>query len=184
MRQHKKEIIDKNVIDNLLRSATVGRLGTIGRDGYPRIKPLNFVYSDNRIYFHSAKEGEKIDDILRDSRVCFEVDLPIAYIKGRQDDPCRAAYLFQSVIIRGNAALVHDEPERRKALSELMRKYQPDGRYGEFLEAKLVITAVVRIDIETKTGKEDLGKGTLREKVLAGLQAGTPLPLEILEEEG
>jgi nitroimidazol reductase NimA-like FMN-containing flavoprotein (pyridoxamine 5'-phosphate oxidase superfamily) len=184
MRQHKKEISDKNVIDNLLRSAPVGRLGTMGRDGYPRIKPLNFAYADHAIYFHSAREGEKIDDILRDSRVCFEVDLPIAYVKGRQDDPCKASYLYQSVIIYGKAALVHDEPERRKALSELMRKYQPGGRYGEFHEAKLALTAVVRIDIETMTGKEDLGKGAQRERVIEALQSGAPLPIEIQGDEG
>jgi len=184
MRQQKKEITDKNVIDNLLRIAPVGRLGTTGSDGYPRIKPLNFVYADNAIYFHSAREGEKIDDILRDNRACFEVDLAIAYVKGRQDDPCRAAYLYQSVIIRGKAALVHDESERLKALSELMRKYQPGGGHGEFLEAKLAITAVVRIDIETMTGKEDLGRGALRERVLAALQAGTPLPIVTQGEDG
>jgi uncharacterized protein len=184
MRRHKKEIIDKNVIDNLLGSATVGRLGTIGRDGYPRIKPLSFAYADHAVYFHSAREGEKIDDILRDGRVCFEVDLPIAYVKGRQDDPCRASYLYQSVIICGKASLVHDERERKKALSELMRKYQPDGRYGEFLEAKLTITAVVRIDIETMTGKEDLGKGAQRERVLEALQSGAPLPIEMQGDEG
>jgi len=34
------------------------------------------------------------------------------------------------------------------------------------------------------TGKEDLGKGALRERVLAGLQAGTPLPMEMQEDEG
>jgi hypothetical protein len=103
MRQRKKEIKDKSVIDNLLRCATVGRLGTAGKDGYPRIKPLNFVHIDRAIYFHSAREGEKIDDILRDNRVCFEVDLPISYVKGRQDDPCKASYLYQSVIIYGKA---------------------------------------------------------------------------------
>ena len=184
MRVHKKEISDKNVIDNLLRSAPVGRLGTIGRDGYPRIKPLNFAYIDHAIFFHSARAGEKIDDLLRDNRICFEVDLPIAYMKGTQDDPCRAAYLYQSVIICGRASLISSEPERQKALSELMRKYQRGGGYGGFLEAKLALTAVVRIDIETMTGKEDLGKGALRERVLAGLQAGTPLPMEMMDIQG
>ena len=183
MRQQKKEINDKKVIGNLLGSAAVGRLGTIGRDGYPRIKPLNFVHIDRAVYFHSAKEGEKIDDILRDGRVCFEVDLPIAYVKGTQDDPCGASYLYQSVIIYGKAALVHDETERRRALSELMRKYQPGGGYGGFLDAKLAITAVVRIDIETMTGKEDLGKGALRDRV-AALQGGALLPLEMQGDEG
>jgi hypothetical protein len=158
MRRHKKEIIDKSVIIDLLGRATVGRLGTIGQDGYPRIKPLNFVYVNDRIYFHSAREG--------------------------QDDPCKASYLYQSVIIYGKAALVGAEPECRKALSELMRKYQPGGGYGEFPEAKLALTAVVRIDIETMTGKEDLGKGALRERVVAGLQTGTPLPIEVQGEDG
>ena len=184
MRQQRKEISDRNVIENLLRSAPVGRLGTIGRDGCPRIKPLNFVYANDRIYFHSARAGEKIDDLLRDSRVCFEVDLPIAYVKGRQDDPCKASYLYQSVILYGKAALVGADPERRKALLELMRKYQPGGGYGDFPEAKLALTAVVRIDIERMTGKEDIGKGAMRERVLAGLQAGTPLPMEMIDIQG
>jgi hypothetical protein len=70
------------------------------------------------------------------------------------------------------------------ALLELMRKYQPGGGHGAFPEAKLAITAVARIDIEAMTGKEDLGKGALREQVLAGLQAGTPLPMEMQAEEG
>lgn len=183
MRRHEKEITDRNIIENLLRNAAVGRLGTTGRDGYPHIKPLNYLYVERAIYFHSAKEGEKIDDIGRDSRVCFEVDQPIAYVKGEQDDPCRAAYLYQSVAITGRAVIVQDEPEKRKALSELMRKYQPGGGYGEFPEAKLAMTAVVRIDIETMTGKENLGKGALRERVIATLRAGTPLPMDVQREK-
>lgn len=82
MRKWKKEIRDKTVIIEILNTCHVGRLGTIGKDGYPIVKPLSFAYHDGRIYFHTAKEGEKIEDIKRDNRVCFEVDLPIAYVKG------------------------------------------------------------------------------------------------------
>jgi nitroimidazol reductase NimA-like FMN-containing flavoprotein (pyridoxamine 5'-phosphate oxidase superfamily) len=178
MRQQKKEIKDKNIIQDLLARAAVGRLGTNGADGYPRVKPLNFVYAGSAIYFHSAKEGEKIDDIRRDNRVCFEADLPIAFVNGLPENPCKAEYLYRSVIVYGRAVPVHDEMERRKALSELMRKYQPEGGYGDFLEAKLAITAVIRIDIETMTGKEDLGKEELRERVEAALKAGASLPLD------
>ena len=35
-----------------------------------------------------------------------------------------------------------------------MTKYQPEGGYGEFLPEKLVLTAVIRIDIEEMTGKQ------------------------------
>lgn len=164
MRVSKKEIRDPEVIIGLLSQCHVGRLGTIDKYGCPLIKPLNFVYSENKIYFHSAPEGEKIEDIARDDRVCFEIDLPIAYIKSLSI-PCKADYLYRSVIVKGNAHVVTDRNERLSALNALMEKYQPEGGYGLFPEDKLSLTAVIRIDIKEMTGKEDLGKETEREKV-------------------
>lgn len=156
MRRAKKEIQTRVIVDNLLNTCPVGRLGTIGNDGYPRIKPLNFVYLNGKIYFHSTKEGEKIDDIIRDNRVIFEIDEPMGYVKSGIN-PCSAKYLYRSLMIRGKAAIVDDEGERLLALRSLMEKYQPERGYGEFLPEKLKITAVIRIDIEEITGKEDVG---------------------------
>jgi nitroimidazol reductase NimA-like FMN-containing flavoprotein (pyridoxamine 5'-phosphate oxidase superfamily) len=177
MRRAKKEIRERSVIEELLRTCPVGRLGTTAPDGWPMVKPLNFVYLNSRIYFHTAKEGEKIDHIRRDDRVCFEVDQPIAYVRGAKDDPCKAEYLYRSVIIQGRAALVDNEQERREALSALMRKYQPEGGYGDFLPAKLSITGVVRIEIERMTGKQDLGKDHHREAVEQALRTGPVKPI-------
>ncbi len=176
MRQAKKAITDPKMLQDILRSCRVGRLGTNGKDGWPRVKPLNYVLHEGRIYFHSAREGEKIDDIRRDDRVCFEADQPLAFVRGAADNPCRAEYLYRSVIIRGRARIVEDEGERRMALSALMAKYQPGGGYGPFREEKLAITAVVRIDSEETTGKEDLGKGPHRDMVLELLRKGSPVP--------
>ena len=176
MRQAKKEIKDQEVIIGLLKTCQVGRLGTIGRDGYPMVKPLNFAYEDGKIYFHSAQEGEKIDDIKRDCRVCFETDLPIALVKST-GSPCRAEYLYQSVIIKGRACPIEDPSEKLRGLELLMRKYQPAGGYGEFPEEKLKLTAVVRIDIEEMTGKEDLGKEQLREAALKAIEDRVALPI-------
>ena len=173
MRKSNKQIKDTNVMIDLLNTCPVGRLGTVGIDGYPMIKPLNFAFSAGRIYFHTAKEGEKIEHIARDSRVCFEVDLPIAFVKGGEN-PCRAEYLYRSVIIRGRAHIVENRDEQIFGLRCLMRKYQPEGGYGDFPVEKLRITGVVRIDIEEMTGKEDLGKEAVREeamKALAGRSA-------------
>jgi hypothetical protein len=156
MRRAKKEIQDRAGVGNLLNICPVGRLGTIGSDGYPRIKPLNFVYFNGKIYFHSAKEGEKIADIGRDSRVIFEIDEPMGYVKSGKN-PCSAKYLYGSLMIKGRASIVDDDEERLLALRSLMEKYQPEGGYGEFLPEKLNITDVVRIDIEEITGKEDVG---------------------------
>ena len=178
MRKYHKEIRDAGVVTELLKTCHVGRLGTIGRDGYPMVKPLNFAYAEGRIYFHTAREGEKIDDIRRDCRVCFEVDLPIAFVRG-DNNPCRAEYLYRSVIIRGTARIVDSREEQIFGLRCLMEKYQPGAGYGEFSDEKLGITGVVRIDIEEMTGKEDLGKGIVREQALKALEAGSSLPIVI-----
>jgi nitroimidazol reductase NimA-like FMN-containing flavoprotein (pyridoxamine 5'-phosphate oxidase superfamily) len=156
MRVKRKEIRERDVVELLLRNCQVGRLGTVGSDGYPMIKPLNFIYLDGRIYFHSAREGEKIDHIARDDHVCFEVDFPLKFVKA-VDNPCKADYLYRSVIIRGRARLVDERDERLRVLRGLMEKYQPEGGYGAFPEEKLALTAVVAIDVEEMTGKEDLG---------------------------
>lgn len=181
MRQAKKEIKDAAVIIDLLNTAHVGRLGTVGGDGYPMVKPLNFAYHDRRIYFHTAREGEKLDDINRDSRVCFEVDLPIALVKS-DGSPCRATYLYRSVIIRGRAVIVDGIDEKVFGLKCLMEKYQPEGGYGDFPEEKLAITGVVRIDIEQITGKEDLGAGGLKDAALKTLQARPALPAVLVRD--
>ena len=176
MRQSKKEIHDRGIIVNLLRTCHVGRLGTITAAGYPMVKPLNFAYSDGNIYFHTARKGEKIDDITRDNRVCFEVDLPIALVKS-DGSPCRVDYLYRSVIMLGRAHIVEAASERMHALKSLMEKYKPEGGYGEYVEEKLKMTGIVRIDIEEMTGKEDLGQEKLREAALDALEREVPLPV-------
>lgn len=42
MRKANKRITDFGVIRQMLDTCHVGRLGTLGADGWPRIKPLNF----------------------------------------------------------------------------------------------------------------------------------------------
>jgi uncharacterized protein len=177
LRKSNKKITDAAVIIDILNSCHTGRLGTVGADGWPMVKPLNFAYHEGRIYFHCALEGEKIDDIRRDNRVCFEVDLPLAYVKGTRANPCRAEYLYRSVIVRGRAKIVEERAERLLALDSLMRKYQPEGGYGPYPEEKLALTCIVRIDIEDMSGKEELGKDEAREQILLALQGKRELPI-------
>ncbi|MDW7712058.1 MAG: pyridoxamine 5'-phosphate oxidase family protein [Deferrisomatales bacterium] len=180
LRRSAKEIRDPQVVEALLQAAPVGRLGTVGADGSPRIKPLNFAWHRGRVYVHSAREGEKIEDIRRDPRVCFEVDQPLAYVKARTQ-PCRATYLYRSVVLLGRAALVEDPAERREGLDALLAKYQPGEVLPPYPPEKLVVTAVLRIDPQVVVGKEDLGSGAVRDRILQALERGARLPL-VFEE--
>lgn len=168
-------------MQDLLSRCQVGRLGTVGADGRARIKPVNFVAIENRIYFHTALRGEKIDDIKRDKRVCFEVDLPIAYVKAG-NKACSAGYLYRSVMIHGSASIVEDQQEKIRALDGLMQKHEGADKPFRYGEAALEETGIVRIDIDHMTGKESLGHGKVRETALDALNSGNPLPIVIEPE--
>jgi nitroimidazol reductase NimA-like FMN-containing flavoprotein (pyridoxamine 5'-phosphate oxidase superfamily) len=140
----------------MLEQSLVGRMATINQKGMPVIKPLNFIYLDGKIYIHSSRKGEKIKDIQRGSPVCFEIDEPIAY-RMAGELACKAGYYYRSIIIKGKASFVKDPNQKIKILERMMKKYQPEGKYGEFSKEVLAKTAIIEILIKEITGKENLG---------------------------
>jgi uncharacterized protein len=127
MRRKHCEITDPQEIERILGSTTIGRLATNGADGYPYITPVNFVYHEGNIYFHCAPKGEKLDNLTRDAKVCFEVDIPLAYLDAGFDPDrrvCRLHQFYHSAIIRGEARIVPDGPRKVAALNALVAKHE------------------------------------------------------------
>lgn len=130
---------------SFLNEERVGRVASIDEQGYPQIIPMNFVYvkndlidtqSDNKnigaVYMHSHPIGEKIENIKRNSKVGFEVDSYVCFLPSyyfHPTDASQADTLYISVVIKGNAAIVHDPDEKANALNSLMKKYQKEGGY-------------------------------------------------------
>ncbi len=83
MRKSDREIIDFNEKIELLERCTTIRLGING-DKFPYVVPLSFGYeaADGKviIYFHCAKEGEKIRLLKKNQNVCVEADILHGYI--------------------------------------------------------------------------------------------------------
>jgi nitroimidazol reductase NimA-like FMN-containing flavoprotein (pyridoxamine 5'-phosphate oxidase superfamily) len=156
MRRPEREIKDHVTVRALLDQTPVGRIATINRKGYPVIKPLNYIYRDGKIYFHSSKKGEKISDIRRGSPVCFEVDQPITYVPAA-GPACKASYYYRSILIKGRAGFVRSGKKKLEILGKLMEKYQPEGGYEGIAAEILDKTAVIEISIEELTAKENLG---------------------------
>jgi len=155
--RHPERALEKSeTLIALLEQSPVGRMATVNRKGFPVIKPVNFIYWNEKIYIHSSTKGEKIEDIRRGSSVCFEVDEPIAYVEAK-GSACEASYYYRSVIIKGKASLVNQKEKKLYILKRLMEKYQPEGGYGEILGEVLKKTAVIEISIHEMTGKENLG---------------------------
>ena len=68
MRRKKQELSKEECID-ILQTAKTAVLGVVGDNGYPYTVPINFVYANDKIYFHGAKNGHKIDAINKCNKV-------------------------------------------------------------------------------------------------------------------
>ena len=70
MRRWKQQLSDANT-KQILKITKRGVLSVLGDDGYPYGIPINYYYdeNDNAIYFHSAKEGHKLDAIKQNNKV-------------------------------------------------------------------------------------------------------------------
>ena len=149
MRRAEREIRDRKTIDEILRQATVCRLGLCER-GMPYVVPVSYGYEDDCLYFHSAPEGRKMEIIRANSRVCFEVDVDHEFVPA--DTACNWTVRFRSVIGFGEAGLVEDPEEKRRALDIILGHYS-DRAYG-YAEGALDKVAVIRVQIENITGKQ------------------------------
>jgi len=95
MRRKQCEVTDFQKIQQILDSTNIGRLAIIGGDGHPYITPVNFVRYSGNIYFHCAPQSEKLDNLKRNPKVCFTVDVPLAYLVSRFDQKQHVCSLSQ-----------------------------------------------------------------------------------------
>lgn len=146
--KNKKREVSREVIDEILCNGEYGVLATLGDHGYPCVTPVNYVYLDNCIYFHCAIEGEKIDNIRRNSKVSFSV------VNETKIIPEKFTTDFKSVVIYGEAREV-EKKLKKKILTLLVKKYS--GNYVEsgekYIEKSSDDARVIEVEIQHITGK-------------------------------
>ena len=66
MRRFKQQLSEEEC-RHILKTEKRGVLAVNGDGGYPYTIPINYIYEEEsgKIYFHGAKEGHKIDALLR-----------------------------------------------------------------------------------------------------------------------
>jgi nitroimidazol reductase NimA-like FMN-containing flavoprotein (pyridoxamine 5'-phosphate oxidase superfamily) len=159
----KFEIRSRQKMMDFLNSQPVGRIASIDARGYPQVIPMNFVFAAGAVYMHSHPMGEKLDNILRDPKVGFEVDQDVCFLPSyyfHPTDASQADTLYISVVLKGTALIVGDRKEKAMALNALMEKYQKEGRYEQLDEHMPVVheVAVIKIVPEDMRGKYKIGQ--------------------------
>jgi hypothetical protein len=150
MRRKDKEITDIRQIEDILHNGKFCHIAMASRDD-PYMVTVNYGYKDNCIYFHSAPDGQKLDMIRNNPKVCFMVFVDDILVEG--DNPCRDwSMKYRSVIGFGKAIIINNPDEKAAGLNILMDHYVKRGPF-EFNEKNLAETAVIKIEIEKITGK-------------------------------
>jgi nitroimidazol reductase NimA-like FMN-containing flavoprotein (pyridoxamine 5'-phosphate oxidase superfamily) len=155
-------------VEAFLSEMSFGFLGTLSSDGWPRITPLNFVYFNERVYFHGSKIGQKMKDLKHAAdKVTFSIAKEYAIIPSYYSDPklaCPATAFFKSVYIQGSASIVVDLEEKAAALTAFMEKLQPEGGYDPIITEdpayvpQLKGVSVVKIEVRELTAKFKFGQ--------------------------
>ncbi|HOA33225.1 MAG TPA: pyridoxamine 5'-phosphate oxidase family protein [Clostridiales bacterium] len=145
-----KQAVSEEECRKILREEWRAAFSVIGDEGYPYTIPINFYYeeSENRIYFHGAKEGHKVSALEKCDKVCFTV-----WNQGYKKEGHWEWYVT-SVIIFGRARLVNDRKITEDKLRKLALKYFPTQEEAEEVLARSIDkTQIFAIDIEHMTGK-------------------------------
>lgn len=140
--------LDVRECEELLRDEKRGVLAVLGDEGYPYAVPLNFVYADGALYFHSAREGHKLDAIMAHDKVSFCVHDQGVLEEGSW------WYHVRSVIAFGRIERLQDQEQIVRALRMLGRKYfPPEEDVDADIAKNLRRVAVLRLSIEHLSGK-------------------------------
>lgn len=149
--RRKQKEISREAAEKLLASERRGVLAVNGDDGYPYAIPVNYYYDaeNQKIYFHGARVGHKVDSLKNSDKICFTV-----YGNETVKDLEWAPYL-QSVVIFGRCHFVEDQSLAGESLRALARKYYPDeASIDEEISASGKAVQMYVIEIEHLSGKE------------------------------
>ncbi|HWR62344.1 MAG TPA: pyridoxamine 5'-phosphate oxidase family protein [Clostridia bacterium] len=147
MRRQDRKIDDKEAV-RILEEAQYGILSTTGSSGCAYGVPLSYAYTDGLIYFHSATEGQKLDNISYNNKVSFCV------VGKTTPLPQSFSVNYESVVVFGKAVEAFDE-EKQAALEAIIAKYSPEftAEGLKYIKNSSGRARIFKIEIEHMTGK-------------------------------
>ena len=135
----------------MLHCSRRGILAVNGDDGYPYAVPVNYLYDEDtqKIFFHGAKAGYKVDALKACDKVCFTV-CGNETIK----DEAWAPYV-KSAVVFGRCHLMENKENAMAALKKFAMKYYPsEDMVDDHIASIGMATQMFEIEIEHISGKE------------------------------
>lgn len=153
MRRTDREITDKEQLQQILKNGKFAAIA-MSVDNDPYLVTLSYGYdaANRRFYFHTAEDGQKIEYLRRNPRVCLMVVEDGGYLQGE------CAHVYRSVVVRGRMAFVEDEAEKNRGFDVLLNQLERDPEIMRATIAqrpkRVAQTRILRLDVEEMSGKE------------------------------
>lgn len=148
-----KQALSKEECIAILERGTSGVLALLGDEDYPYAVPLSYVYlkEENKIVFHCAKVGHKIDAARSHEKASFCVI--------DKDQVVAETYTthFRSVIAFGRIHIPEDPAAIRRAIEPLAAKYAPldtKANRDAAIDREFSGLCIMELHVEHMTGKQ------------------------------
>ncbi len=170
MRRKDREM-DTDFARSVIDRSQFGVLGCVTPEGKPYAVPLSIARDGDRLLFHSATAGNKVDYLPDGQEVALtfvsHVQVPELFTPEELDEmlsePEAASMLgskvftteFESACVQGRVYELTDPAEKLSGLRYICEKFTPDKMafFEPAAENALKITKVYEIRIESLTGK-------------------------------
>lgn len=137
---------------SLIQSCRFAVLSLMDPDGLPYGVPLDYIYKDNTLYFHGAKEGRKTDAMKVNPKGC-------AVILGETTViPDKFGRKYTSAIIEGPIELIDDPERKREVMTWVVETNSPDylEKGNVIIERMLDRVLIYKMHMETVSGKHGI----------------------------
>ena len=157
IRRRERAVNDEAWIQDLLQRTPFGVMATVV-DGRPFTVARNFAYDKEKhaVYMHGARAGRTYTTIQTNEQVCLNVSEMGRLLPAKR--ALNFSVEYSGVVIFGRASLVEEADEAKHGLQLILDKHfphlRPDQDYEPVSDVDLKITAVIRIDIDSWSGKQ------------------------------
>ncbi len=149
--RRKKQAINLQKCADVLYRGTSGVLALSDREDYPYALPISYIFDGDKLYFHSAVAGHKLEVIRKNPKASFCV------IDQDEVIPEKFTTYFRSVIAFGTIRILQNEEEKRRAIEKLAEKYSPqetaENREKEILNGWSRL-CMLEMTVDHLSGKE------------------------------
>jgi uncharacterized protein len=190
-RYRERASYDRDVVHRILDESLICHLG-YANAGRPVVLPTTHARRGELLYLHgSTGSGPMLAAKTEGLPVCVTATLVDGLVLARS--ALHHSLVYRSVVVMGDARLVEDPEEKRRALASLLDHIAP-GRAADCRppnERELAMTAVLALDLVEVSAKvrhggpaddpEDLSLPHWAGIVPLSLTAGTPIPADDLD---